>query len=103
MISCLLASTARRLPGAKTPNSNTAALREVELACHRLCEENKLLMDTIQVLEAQVPNPMPDGLDRHVFLNLFAFTGCARIARAEAESVKASSQAHLTFDQGDWK
>ena len=92
-----------KMSRAKTPNSNTAALREVELACHRLCDENKLLMDTIQVLEAQVPNPMPDGLDRHVFPNLFAFMGCARIARAEGEIVKASSQAHVTFDQGDWK
>jgi hypothetical protein len=88
--------------GAKTPNSHTAALREVELACHKLCEENKLLMDTIQVLKAQVPNPMPDGLDMNLYPNLFAFMGCARIARAEGEIVKASSQAHVTFDQGDW-
>ncbi len=92
-----------QMSGAKTPNSHTAAHREVELACLRLCEENKLLMDTIQVLEAALPNPMPDGLDRRVSPNLFAFMGCARIARAEGELVKASSQAHVTFDQGDWK
>jgi hypothetical protein len=90
------------MSGARTPNSNAAALRAVELTCHRLCEENKLLMDTIQVLEAELPNPMPDGLDRHVFPNLFSFMGCARIARAKNETVKASSQAHVTFDQGDW-
>ena len=44
-----------------------------ELACHRLCEENKLLRDTIAVLSAEVSNPMPDGLDQMSYPNLFAF------------------------------
>jgi hypothetical protein len=85
---------------AKTPNSHTAALREVELNCHRLAQENAILRTDIALLLAQVPNPMPDGLDQNRCPNLFSFMGSARLARVECCHLRASSQSRMTFEQG---
>jgi hypothetical protein len=80
------------MPSHRIKDKVAAQLEASERVCAALALEHKILRSTVDVLEAEVANPKPDGLDCKQYPSLFAFLGEARLARSVAACVYASSQ-----------